>query len=228
MKKGFKGTYIDLDSLFDTRLALAMLLSPEITLIELKNGNYYNRVTHNIGTISSEIFTTLYSVRNKNLLKMAPPTSLLNKLVIPQYLEILKDKTQIDENNLPPYYINVYPYELTQTEIDNLKKGYLTKLPNENINIINIPFSKINFKWINDHVSLIYMFDGLKWLEYAINTYSLVSEPIIDTSLVTPLVIYGSKKEFAMNNNVKQLIDSYRIIIDLYLVDMELYCGNLL
>lgn len=218
----YKGTYLDLDTIFDTRLPIAMAISPDNTAIELANNNYFKRYSNNIGYIPSDVFLAFYSKRNKNILKYAKITKILDDLVFPQYFEILKDGSSIDIDKLPPFYINIYPYDLNTKEIDTLSKGLSNIFKKDELNLINIPLKDITNRWVNDNVDILYMYEGMKWLEYRAAVEDLYKEPLVGTSLVVPMLIYDNKYKMTKESLIN-LIEKYKPVIDLYPVEPDLF-----
>lgn len=218
----YKGTYLDLDTIFDTRLPIAMSISPDNTGIELANKNYFKRHNNNIGYIPSDVFLAYYSKRNKNVLKYSNLTKILDELVLPQYFEVLKDGSMVDINNPPPFYINVYPYELTENEIDILGKGLSKIFKDNELKLINIPLKDLNSKWVNDHVNIMYMYEGLKWLEYRSSVEDFYNNPLVGTSLVIPMLLYDNKNKMTKETLIS-LIEKFKTIIEIYPVSVDLF-----
>ena len=84
-------SYTDLDTLFDTRLAVASLLDPEGTAEVINNGKYQSRVKDNIGNICGSIIDVIYNNRNKNILQYSLPTKmfgLIQRVMLVNLLQV--------------------------------------------------------------------------------------------------------------------------------------------
>lgn len=118
------GILIDLDCLFDTRLATLKGLSDAYVTQALK-ANYRERITDNfvelIPDIDMEAYKDLYKRRGIPTIQTAAmfPTAIIIELAI-TVREHIKMATQGPMSGKPVLAINTYPYDLTREEIDSI------------------------------------------------------------------------------------------------------------
>lgn len=218
----YKGTYVDLDTIFDTRIPIAMSISPENTAIELYNQNYYKRHNNNVGYIPSDVFLTYYEKRNKKVLKFSKVTKIVEDLILPQYYEIIQDGSMVDIENLPPFYINYYPYSFNQSELEILNKSISKLFGGCKVELINIPLKDLDNKWVLNHVNILYMYEGLKWLEYRSIMEDMMLNPLTKISLVVPLLLYNNKNKITKEGLI-EWISRYQTVIDIFPIEVELF-----
>lgn len=211
---------IDLDLLFDTRMSLLKELSPKMLEEMLEDLSYYKRLGNNFkstktkATIPDNYFDMLYRYRNKMLLKEARHTLLLETMP-----SILNDFTDMhkEDNALTPIMvlINIYPYELNDEELAIIKVFLAGYLPN----IIAVEFTRldpidITHKKLTDHkVKEMYMYNGLAWLCYMLNTGQYLKTPMFNKILHIPdsrmISLYANELRCRDNNELFTLLANY-------------------
>ena len=206
-----KNIYTDIDTIFDTRIALAYLLDSKNITEFIKSGSYKNRVKDNYNNISYDIFQALYKVRNKKILEFALFSNILAN-IREQYGISVTDITTVELNSNVILYLNTYPYDLTVEEQDNISNILITLLPNIKIKILNIKYSEIEPEWIKKNVSCMFMYDGIEWLESKVADTTLITTPLIDIMLVVPLLsnseLSSKKINSELVNNLYKLTSS--------------------
>jgi len=206
-----KNIYTDIDTIFDTRIALAYLLDSKNITEFIKSGSYKNRVKDNYNNISYDIFQALYKVRNKKILEFALFSNILAN-IREQYGISVTDITTVELNSNVILYLNTYPYDLTVEEQDNISSILIALLPNIKIKILNIKYSEIEPEWIKKNVSCMFMYDGIEWLESKVADTTLITTPLIDIMLVVPLLsnseLSSKKINSELVNNLYKLTSS--------------------
>ena len=206
-----KNIYTDIDTIFDTRIALAYLLDSKNITEFIKSGSYKNRVKDNYNNISYDIFQALYKVRNKKILEFALFSNILAN-IREQYGISVTDITTVELNSNVVLYLNTYPYDLTVEEQDNISSILIALLPNIKIKILNIKYSEIEPEWIKKNVSCMFMYDGIEWLESKVADTTLITTPLIDIMLVVPLLsnseLSSKKINSELVNNLYKLTSS--------------------
>lgn len=115
------GILIDLDCLFDTRLATLRGISDDYVPLALKN-NYRDRITDNfielIPDLDMDAYRELYKTRDIPTIQTAAmfPTAIIIHLGF-TVREHIKMATQGPVSGKPVLAINTYPYNLTQEEV---------------------------------------------------------------------------------------------------------------
>ena len=174
----------DLDSIFDTRLPILSLLSGLTAEKMIDDGTYYKRKYDTFGIIPNKVFNSFYSKRNKLTLKYSLLTKLIPfiNVIIP---DILLDQGTDDNLKL---YINIYPYNLNIVETDMITKNIKKNLPaNIDIELVMMNNTELTPVWIEKNkIGYMFMYHGLKWIEYHMNTCKLFKRPLIGTTIYVP------------------------------------------
>lgn len=193
--------FVDLDSLLDTRLPIVYFIDEDLASTITSDNSYHDRISDKFGYVTNYIFNLFYRMRNKTLLTYAAPTNIL-KIIRSYCIETYADNRLVGGSKPSTLYINIHPYKLIQTEIDNISVAVSKAINIENIIIVDIPIKDITPEWIKDKISLLVMYDGMKWLEHHISTYNLIKEPLLDTVLLAPALLLGKKNNY---NKIKDI-----------------------
>lgn len=118
------GILIDLDCLFDTRLATLKGINDDYVPQALKN-NYRDRISDNfvelVPDLDMAVYKELYKNRNIPTIQTAAlfPTAIIISLAI-TVREHIKMATQGPISGRPVLTINTYPYDLTKEEVASI------------------------------------------------------------------------------------------------------------
>jgi len=155
--------FIDLDSLLDTRFSLIHSLNPDIIKAMFKSEEYQYRITDQFGYLDADTFKYIYNRRNKHILKDAPPTKMM-KTITELTMNSLHQGLVVG-NSLTKVYLNIYPYKLTEDEMDNIRLGLLSKTFSDvDVEIVNMSYDEITPVWVKDNVKTVIMYEGNRWL----------------------------------------------------------------
>ncbi len=213
---------VDIDSLLDTRLALAMFLDEKSVSEYVKSKKYYNRVKDNYGDISYDIFKPLYKLRNKKILEFAIPTLLID-LIKKHYGDIVTDIKNI-ENNKVTIFLNIYPYDFNITEQDIIKKIISDKIPSVNIKIVSMSLLELQPLWIKENISTVFMYDTLEWLELHTAITNLINTPLLDTLFIAPAIVTGNLTTKKINKELfHNIIATSSLVVDLNFIDVKYF-----
>lgn len=124
MASEYTSFYFSLDEILDTRLAVLDSIDPEATLTLLKE-KYFDRTIDDWtlltdGKITNEAFNERYEKRDVSVLKKSRLTGFceyISGFVVEAESLFLQDPTV----NKPKIYLNIYPYILSQEELDAIK-----------------------------------------------------------------------------------------------------------
>lgn len=223
-KKEILNIYVDMDSLFDTRLALLYYLDRHVAEEEASSGRYYSRVIDEFQYIPYVMFKTLYRDRNKSLLNLAAPTNILT-LVKDYYLELATNASLIDNQERIVIYVNTHRYDLNITEQIIFEESMQKFIGNVDIKLIDMPDIDITPTWINQNVAIMFMYNGMDWLELHTSTLELISRPLPDIILHTPALVTGNKSGVKHIPDVDQFFDQIEDVSKL-LIDIKLLPAN--
>lgn len=220
-----RGFYIDIDSLLDTRLAVLKILDPNLALTLIENERYHYRIIDSFGYITNTIFNQYYKRRNNTVLKQATVTNIVDIL----FSEIVTLKTKPGFYNplKPiPIHINIFPYSLEEKEKENIIKVMYNILVIDNIEITitDRSFDRISPIYVDNNYICLFMYNGLKWLEYHVLTKSLLSRNLPTTRLYVPAlmekpIIMNQLKEYDRLFN--DTIQTSSFLIDLVMLTAD-------
>ena len=215
--------YTDLDSLFDTRLPIAYMLSPVETSYQVESGRYHNRNRDNIGNISADILKSFYRYRTKNILQMANPTPIFS-LLMEQY-GILRTKLETaEERDKLKIYVNTYPYVLSLEEQNVLLIKLCSIFETNNVELLHKSMSSLNDSWFYTNVGYIFMYNGLEWLEHETSSYSIMENPLVDKVLYIPAIVSGEVIDQKIDKSLfLKITETFILIIDINFVDTKYF-----
>jgi len=183
-----RGIYVDIDSIYDTRFALLSVLNADLTRGVLLD-SYFTRRRDSFGFIPNGLFRQFYKKRNRDLLKLARPTSIIS--VITEYIDTIKLASIVEKTDGGvDIYINVYPYELTEKEIVGLRLSLLPYFINCN-NILIMSKPNINPAWLSKNCMMMIMYDGINWINRNTASRDLIRNQLMDTVLYLPKLSVG-------------------------------------
>jgi hypothetical protein len=157
--------YLDLDVLMDTRIG-AWALAGDEQLQAVLNQDYLGRYTDRLPGCDYDRFRAIYDARDKSVLKHS---------VITAFGRILKDfvlKTVAQIQSTPFHYkpricLNVYPYILTDDEINAFISGIITITEGlADVQVINHRPELITPGHVKNNYSIVAMYEYYKWIEY--------------------------------------------------------------
>lgn len=220
-----RGMLISIDSLFDTRLALASLLDHNNIVKSLQNGSYPERLRDNIGNISSSVFNQFYNKRNKNIFKLAIPTPLLEVFIEEDYREMMESIKDMNTGKIP-IFINTYPYKFNKDEEEYFKYIVSKVLLGADVQIINKTIEDITPDWLYENVKRMYMYDGLNWFNYHVTKGNLIVNPLLDILLFVPTIFEGTFPIANINDDfIKNTEKNASIFIDLVFINTVYFCA---
>jgi hypothetical protein len=183
--------YIELDCLIDTRLSVLYNIDKDLIKKLLLSGDYHNRIKDEFGYIDSTVFNKVYNRRDKSILNNASPTNMINMLG--EYsIESRHSNYNYGDNSNVKLYLNVYPYKLNDEEITNMQIG-ISSLVNDaiEVEVVYMDDVQLSPSWINEHVGVVVMYDGIKWIERELSNDRLIKTPIPDIGMITPNIVSG-------------------------------------
>jgi len=218
-EKEVKNIYVDLDSLFDTRLGMLYMLDSTLAN-EIYNTTYDERFTNEFGYLPINVFETYYRLRNKNILLVSPPTKVL-KLITEIRHKIDTDPKYTDKNIT--LYVNSYPYNLTKEEEDNIAKMILYYLKYTNVEIINKSPLDLNPSIIVSSVETLIMYNGLEWLNIHTANGELVDNPLMDKLMYIPALLTNNQSGKNHDELFQILSEQLSFFINIVPTDIKLF-----
>lgn len=193
------GLLIDLDSLFDTRLG-TLILNNYNDLVKIFNANKYHiRLDDSFNNlIDKDKFYESYSKRNKETLANS---------TLSLCIDIVKDfvatTLKTDPTNpilfYPKVYINTYPYQLTNDEVDNIVLGIHSNLKGKaNVEAVSLAPDMITIDYIQQNLSVMIMYEYNKWLDAQTEIGAFNSKACPDITLIGPRLFFKETPKSAV------------------------------
>jgi len=229
-KKISKKIYIDLDSLFDTRLSLLELLDTKISLSIYDNRLFYDtRIIDEFDYITKDIFDAFYKVRDNLVFFKAIPTN-ITELVLTDILYIVNNKYLTDESKSITLIVDTSRYKLNNEQKEKLKI-YLQevfKLPYLQIEVNEFNIMDKSPNYINDEIFSIYKYDGIKWLNEYLQLWNPkeLTTNMPSTKLRVPALFDKPlllKKLSDYIDALNDIVKSVKTVIDLEYVDVHYF-----
>lgn len=188
-----KTLFIELDSLFDTRLAVLYNSFGEDIVKLLPK--YKTRLIDSFPPLVNSVeFLKVYNQRNKNDLRNSMKTEIFT---------LAKDfvNEAVEEMRTSPYpaapkiILNTHPYDLTNDEKQIFLKLMLKTITEyADYEIVDLPNNEITPKYLNDNVDMLIKYDYAEWFESQAlhNTYVTYKCP--DVKFITPAILNMDEK----------------------------------
>ena len=193
-----KGVYIDLDTIFDTRLTVLKAISPEVYNLMLKTDYYDLRLFDEFDFINNKVFNTFYKQRDNEILKRSFITKAVELLALE--LDILVSK-KVEAGVTSPTFIdlNIYPYTLTEVDKKRLINaiGIYCLFDEVKVNFVNISPFDLSMSYISGRYGVMIMYHGSKWLDYQMSIKKLSCSDIklYVPALLDKPVIFKKKED---------------------------------
>ena len=225
-----KKIYVDLDSLFDTRLSTIETIDSKLATAIYSNRLFYDsRLIDEFDYLTNNIFKRFYRERNNRVFFKALPTN-IPELLLTDIGYIIDNKHLTDESKPITIICDTSKYNLSDEYKDKIK-SYLERMINTPyVNIIADDFSLMNKSpdYIDSEFLSIYMYDGIKWL----NEYMMLWNPdeltinMPNTRLMVPALFDKPivlKKVSDYIDILEDTSKNLRSVIDLNYIDVKYF-----
>jgi len=195
---------IELDCLLDTRLTtLLEHYGADVVERVITNG-YHKRWVDKFLDIDYQEFQHHYQNRDKRVLKSAIRTPLI-RLVQEFVLGTIANSANTPFHNQAKVIVNIYPYELTESEIRTIRNTIttLTKA-NADVEIISKTPTELTPRYLSTETSLMVMYDIQPWLEAQSENSAFKKQACPDMGLFTPMMF----KKYPLSHEDKKIIKS--------------------
>lgn len=186
------GFLVDIDVLFDTRLAVLESID-EKKAHDLLLSGYYVRERDEFPGFDLEEFRKRYKERNIVTLANSKMTTLMMQLreIIGSYciestMENIDAKVEL--------ILNIYPYKLTEEELNMFVMCLKIRLGNiVPVRVINSTITNIHPQWLDDNVVAYYCYDWSKWFEH--HHMEILKKRMDNVQIIAPKILPISRLE---------------------------------
>lgn len=177
--------YIDLDTLFDTRMATIHQFGLEAVEKTYKGG-YCDRISDEFDGVDTDKFNEAYRNRNIETLKQAMITPVVE--VILQFAkQTLVALVSSPFRRQPKVIINIYPYKLSDEAVVSIITGM--RIATErlmDIEVINMSPEELTPEYVKANFILMAMYDSIGWLDIHSKNQNLVKTQCPQVTLIAP------------------------------------------
>lgn len=159
--------FIDLDSLLDIRQAIiGSIVNDNKVLQEIVTSDQYNFRKSDTFNIDMEIYREKYNNRSKIDIENSTISYMYNILKNRTKRAIRMGQIQVNRADVA-ILLNIYPYELTEKEAQQIAYLLYTKLDlNVEVTAVNIPYKDINMAYIkSNNIKELFIYDFNTWVK---------------------------------------------------------------
>lgn len=194
MKSTYHGVYVDMDALFDTRLASLLVVSEHLLPPVLASG-YFHRMEDSFKEahpgLTKKKFAELYASRNNEVLHASSYTKVL-RVLQEAVQKLFHQKLETPHVTGICIYVNMHPFKLTEDEEGFLARAliHLTNGAAE-VEFVNLPKEELTPRLCNEHFSAMIKYDYAEWLDYHAGTNALKQTPLTTITLMVPELFFA-------------------------------------
>lgn len=185
----YSGFFIELDVIFDTRLATLFSISEDAVKLAFDTG-YHTRYNDDFKGIEIADYNKAYELRDKHILKNAVATPImkfLQEFVITTTHQISTSPFHL----YPKVIINTYPYKLTTVEEHVIIASMVGITRGDcDVELVHMPYEEITPAYVNDYVSVMVMYEYYKWLEIHSANGNLKVTSCPNVGLIGPAIFF--------------------------------------
>lgn len=218
--------YTELDTLIDTRLAIASMLDPDGTAKAVLDGSYSTRIKNNIGNISGSIIENIYKDRNKNLLLHSIPTKMF-KLIKDYISEVMYNILNVESMSMK-LYVNIYPYKLNSEEQEYIYNMLQSKFPGISILIVDMSNEELTPDWVYQNIKYLFKYDVMDWIELHTSNKLLITRPMFGINIFTPCILTNSVKSSDVDEKyIETIKKSVETVADINFIDSDYFSAHI-
>lgn len=163
-KVKYSRVMIELDCLFDMRLATLARMGDEALINAIKSG-YYDRLSDNFEGVDYDTFKSIYDNRDKTLLKDAVITK-ISKFLKEFVLGTFSNTNNGPFHMTPSILVNCYPYKLMDEEVAMIIAGVKQITAGLcDIECVSISPQQLTPLYVKVNLTTLIIYEYDKWLE---------------------------------------------------------------
>lgn len=177
--------YVDLDSLFDTRLAILDKIDRRYSTLIYEAG-FANRTEDAFPSIDKEQFKKLFDDRDNSVLAISLMTSVYN-MIKDHVTESAKELHRTPGGREINVYINVWPYEFDKEGVEMILKPIYDMAENRaSVHALNKDPKTIPTSFFGQKFAFLVMYDYMRWLSSILDDPKTMTFPMAKTTLIVP------------------------------------------
>lgn len=237
MKPAEKFIHVDLDCLLDTRQGTLLAISPQVAYEITSKENYHAResdefTSQEYGTLSTELFEQVKDKYKQEILFKSIKTKMYLFLqeLIESYVKMALSTPHVSTVTL---VVNLYPYKLTDTQVEYLMKAIIAHLGNAAaVSIVNFNINELTLKEVSERYQSIIVYDPVPWLNSKSN--ELKSGVLKDVTVYLPKMnkvrALTAKERKELGKNIPDIYKFTEMVfagfVRLSYVPVEYFCAD--
>lgn len=218
-----KKIYIDLDTLFDTRVALINQINPDACTALLTNKEYWLRehthwpaLTNQL--LTDELFDEAWLKRDTTVLKSAMMTN-----IIPVLLSIISEFQVAKRENRVPFdialEINIHPYVLDSEEMDELTSILQNEILHDGLPVlfVSVAMDELTPEFIDRHYASMFVFDYHRWIKHHCD--ALVKKPCKGLTMIVPKLYEKDPSKLPVDKKKEELAIFKLLLLELIMFE---------
>ena len=223
------GLMVDLDALFDTRLATLERIDVKLAANALSKG-YLDREDDSFEHLPLDLFKKVYALRDEEVLGNSSMTPI--KEIVFDFIKTANDEQKSGKTGrYPDVYINVWPYRIAADAIGELISPiYKACDKKANIHVVNLSPDKLLPSEITKELSFIIKYDYMDWLIAQGTTNQLQNHRLQHVTLIAPRLYLSGKPNDEEFQNVTANGFEPHTAAELYFspyIKLELYIARM-
>lgn len=180
-----------MDTLLDTRMGTLLSLGSDVLNHVVETSDYYTRVEDKFPEVDPQTFKTIYNNRNKDILKKSGVTQIV--MMIEEYVNKMQNQNLVSPfHQIPKVVLNTYPYQLTESEIDNFKR-LLVRYTNKQalVDVVHLSYESLTPSYVKKNLSMLIMYDYHQWLEIHAANKNFETTTCPEVTVVGPMLYFN-------------------------------------
>lgn len=180
---------IEMDALFDTRLAVLYQLNPEVAEQALQT-DYKERLQDEFKGLVPGQFQEAYSKRSKAVLEHALVTS-FTRFVQEFVLQIVNQLSTTPFHHRPKLIINSYPYHLSDEEAAEIINAVVSITREDaDVEMVHLSYEEITPNYVKAELAVMVLYDYPRWLEIHSENGLLKKTSCPEVCLIGPAIFF--------------------------------------
>lgn len=181
---------ITLDALLDTRFGTLLQHYEDESVMEIMKAGYMYRLADQFDDITIDEFKALYAKRDRETLRNSPPTPMV--MLVKEFVSnTLVQNMGSPFHYKPKIYVNVYPYDLVQSEINNIiEAAVLATEQSCDVEAVRMSDEELTPAWVKDNLSILVHYNYLQWIETHCKNKNFEKITCPEVGLLGPMIYY--------------------------------------
>lgn len=198
---------IEIDALLDTRLATIASLGDDV-LAAAYTPLYHQRICDRWSGVNPSVWQGKYDKRGRSILKEAlltPMGQFLNEFTFCTLKQIINTPFHYQ----PKILLNVYPYQLTEDEINILIQSVMALTDRKaDVQAMNVSYEQITPAYVKKHINIMVMYEYYKWLEIHALNGKLKKITCPEVALVGPAIFFKPVDSSKSSEELVEALDA--------------------